>query len=48
MAVSRRRRARLASIGFGALVFALLPNTIGFQDLGALLVRQPASCRARA
>ncbi len=42
MAVSRRRRRRrLASIGFGALVFALLPNTIGFQDLGALLVRQP-------
>ena len=42
MAVSRRRRRRRqASIGFGALVFALLPNTIGFQDLGALLVRQP-------
>jgi hypothetical protein len=29
-------------IGFGALLFALLPNTIGFQDLGALLARQPA------
>ena len=42
MAVSRRRRRRgLASIGFGALVFALLPSSIGFQDLGALLVRQP-------
>ena len=42
MAVSRkRRRRRQASVGFGALVFALLPNTIGFQDLGALLVRQP-------
>jgi spore germination cell wall hydrolase CwlJ-like protein len=42
MAVSRRRRRRRqASIGVGALVFALLPNTIGFQDLGALLVRQP-------
>src|SRR5487761_2128771 len=39
-AVSRRRRRR-ASIGFGALAFALFPNTIGFQDLGALLVRQP-------
>ena len=38
----RRRRRRLAPIGFGALVFALLPNTIGFQDLGALLARQPA------
>src|ERR1039457_7239063 len=37
----RRRRRRQASIGFGALVFALLPNMIGFQDLGALLVRQP-------
>jgi hypothetical protein len=42
MAVSRRRRRRRrVSIGFGALVFALLPNAIGFQDLGALLVRQP-------
>ncbi len=42
MAVSRRRRRRrLASIGCGALVLALLPNSIGFQDLGALLVRQP-------
>jgi spore germination cell wall hydrolase CwlJ-like protein len=40
MAVLRRRR-RLASIGFGALVFALLSNSIGYQDLGALLVRQP-------
>src|SRR6202142_783193 len=42
MAVSRRRqRRRQASIGVSALIFALLPNTIGFQDLGALLVRQP-------
>ena len=42
MAVSRRRRRwRHASIGVSALVFALLPSTIGFQDLGALLVRQP-------
>src|ERR1035437_10358709 len=42
MAVSRRRRRRRqASIGVGALVFALLPNMIGFQDLGSLLVRQP-------
>ena len=39
-AVSRKRWRRV-SIGFGALVFALFPNTIGFQDLGALLVRQP-------
>lgn len=42
MPVSRgRRRRRPASVGIGALVLALLPNTIGFQDLGALLVRQP-------
>ena len=42
MAVFRRhRRRRRAPIGIGALVFALLPSTIGFQDLGALLVRQP-------
>jgi len=42
MAVSRRRQQRRqASIGVSALIFALLPNTIGFQDLGALLVRQP-------
>jgi spore germination cell wall hydrolase CwlJ-like protein len=33
---------RLASIGFGAFVFALAPTSIGFQDLGALLARQPA------
>jgi spore germination cell wall hydrolase CwlJ-like protein len=38
----RRRRRRLAPVSFGALLFALLPNTIGFQDLGALLARQPA------
>ncbi|MGH6684340.1 MAG: cell wall hydrolase [Pseudolabrys sp.] len=42
MVVSRRlRRRRLALIGLGVLVFALLPNTMGYQDLGALLVRQP-------
>jgi spore germination cell wall hydrolase CwlJ-like protein len=42
MAVSRNsRRRRRASIGFGALLFALLPHSIGFQDLGALLARQP-------
>jgi len=39
---SRKRGRKVASIGFGALAFALLPNTIGFQDLGALLARQPA------
>ena len=29
-------------IAVGALVFAVLPNAVGFQDLGALLARQPA------
>ena len=38
----RRRRRKFARVGIGALVFALLPSTIGFQDLGALLARQPA------
>src|SRR3989304_4177952 len=55
MAVSRRRRrrrqvpARLAPIGIGALVLTLLPSTIAFQGLGAMLARQPAvPSRARA
>ncbi|MDP2410856.1 MAG: cell wall hydrolase [Pseudolabrys sp.] len=49
MTVSRKRRRRFASIGCGALVLAALPNAIGYQDLGALLVRQPAVTeRARA
>ena len=48
MAVLRKRRRRV-SVGLGALVFALVPNTIGFQDLGALLVRQPGvAARAHA
>lgn len=37
----RRGRRGLATFGFCALVLALLPSSIGFQDLGALLVRQP-------
>jgi len=50
MAVSRkRRRLRPVSIGFGALFFSLLPTTVAYQDLGALLVHQPGiSARARA
>ncbi len=55
MPVSRRRRwlkrgqRKLARIGIGALALSLLSNTIGFQDLGALLARQPAVAeRARA
>ena len=49
MAVSRMRRRRSrASIGISALVIALVPSTIGFQDLGALLARQPGvAARAR-
>src|SRR5512139_704913 len=43
MTVSRkRRRRRWTPIGFGALALTLLPSAIAFQDLGALLVRQPA------
>ena len=38
----RRRRRKLVRLCLGALVLSLLPNTIGFQDLGALLARQPA------
>jgi spore germination cell wall hydrolase CwlJ-like protein len=41
-AVSQKwRPRRLARIGFGAIVLATLPTQIGFQDLGALLARQP-------
>ncbi|HEY4140649.1 MAG TPA: cell wall hydrolase [Pseudolabrys sp.] len=43
------RRKKLARIVSGALVFALLPSSIGFQDLGALLANQPVVAeRARA
>src|SRR5476651_2046093 len=55
MSVPRRRRRlrfgqrKIAQIGLGALALSLLPSTIGFQDLGALLARQPAVAeRARA
>jgi len=42
-AVSQKGRARrLVRIGFGAVVLAAPPTQIGFQDLGALLARQPA------
>jgi hypothetical protein len=45
----KRRRRKLARIVSGVLVFALLPSSIGFQDLGALLADQPAVAeRARA
>ena len=42
MAVSRkRRRGRWVKIGVGALLIALRPTTVAFQDLGALLAHQP-------
>ena len=37
----RPKSARLALFGFGLGVFALLPNEIGYQDIAALLARQP-------
>jgi len=44
--LGRRGWARLIAL---ALLFALLPSHIGFQDLGALLARQPGvTARARA
>src|SRR5882757_10793987 len=52
MSVSRRRpkEARYyASFGLGVLVMGLMPNSIGYQDLAALIARQPdVSQRARA
>jgi spore germination cell wall hydrolase CwlJ-like protein len=41
-APAKPARSKTAWIGLGALVFALLPTSIGYQDLGALLARQPA------
>ena len=38
----KRRRKGLARVAYGAIAFSLLPSSIGFQDLGALLARQPA------
>jgi len=52
MSVSRRRpkEARYyASFGLSVLVMGLMPNAIGYQDLAALIARQPdVSQRARA
>src|SRR5262245_12560391 len=51
MVVSRRRpkgAKHYASFGLGVLVMGLLPRTVGYQDLAALLARQPdVSQRAR-
>ena len=37
-----RRRPSAASFAIGLALLAISPDTIGFQDLGALLARQPA------
>jgi hypothetical protein len=37
-----RRRPSAASFAIGFTLLAIFPDTIGFQDLGALLARQPA------
>ena len=37
-----RRRPSAASFGIAAALLAIFPDAIGFQDLGALLARQPA------
>jgi spore germination cell wall hydrolase CwlJ-like protein len=39
--ISRNRRRHKVAVAFGALVFTLIPATMGFGDLGALLARQP-------
>ncbi len=42
-------RARLKSVGFWALLLTVFPNTVAYQDLGALLAHQAGvSARARA
>ena len=38
---NRPKGARLALFGLGLGVFSLLPNEIGYQDIAALLARQP-------
>ena len=52
MVVSRSRpkgAKHYASFGLGVLVMGLMPRTIGYQDLAALMARQPdVSQRARA
>ena len=39
--VFNRRRKRPTRVLFGVIVIAFLPSQIGYQDLGALLARQP-------
>src|SRR4030081_2780173 len=38
---NRPKGARFASFGIGLCVFALMPTEIGYQDIAALLARQP-------
>src|SRR5277367_2664652 len=38
---NRPKGARFAAFGLGLCVFALTPNQIGYQDIAALLARQP-------
>jgi spore germination cell wall hydrolase CwlJ-like protein len=40
-----RRRPRAASIGIALALLTVFPESIGFQDLGALLARQPGVAR---
>lgn len=37
----RPKGTRIVPFGFGLCVFAVIPNQIGYQDIGALLARQP-------
>ncbi len=37
----RPKGTRFVPFGFGLCVFAVIPNEIGYQDIGALLARQP-------
>src|SRR6195952_4394275 len=38
---NRPKGARFASFGIGLCIFALMPSEIGYQDIAALLARQP-------
>src|SRR3981189_639592 len=38
---NRPKGARFASFGIGLCIFALMPTEIGYQDIAALLARQP-------
>ena len=42
-----KRRSKLVRVISGVVVFCLLPSSIAFQDLGALLAGQPAVAAAK-